>query len=91
MLISVVPAQRYASALQHCQRDIFRRALHPEKYLQNALKFLSQGADNSFNREKALSPASHSSKHKELQAGVLDWAAAAAHPEKSQVTVAATF
>jgi hypothetical protein len=29
--------------------------------------------------------------HKELQAGVLDWAAAAAHPEKVQVTVAATF
>jgi len=28
---------------------------------------------------------------KELQAGVLDWAAAAAHPEMLQVTVAATF
>ncbi|MEN2433424.1 hypothetical protein [Comamonas sp. F1-6] len=56
--------------------------LHPEKYLQNSLKFLRDGSDNSFNREtKPCHQRATAAKHKELQAGVLDWAAAAAHPE----------
>ncbi|MDH1334221.1 hypothetical protein N5D77_08265 [Comamonas thiooxydans] len=75
-----------------CKQGKALHLLHPEKYLQNSLKFLWDGSDNSFNREtKPCHQRATAAKHKELQAGVLDWAAAAAHPEKVQVTVAATF
>lgn len=69
-----------------------RHRLHPEKYLQNSLKFLGDDSDNNINREtKPCNQRATAANKQELQAGVLDWAAAAAHPEKFQVTVAATF
>lgn len=69
-----------------------RPKLHLEKFLQSTLKFPGEGADNSFNRGKSpVTSGPQQQIFKELQAEVLDWAAAAAHPERFQVTVAATF